>query len=188
MTTEPLYLFSSPSRGSYISTCWRAVTELNTLTFSSPSRGSYISTLCYKLKQIRKQGSRPLPGVLISLRTTYFTWRKNGKVLVPFPGFLYLYIYCYQWLVSVPRTFSSPSRGSYISTFITDYECDLYEFSSPSRGSYISTVNFMSPKLKRKSSRPLPGVLISLHRNRVFCSWRVCCSRPLPGVLISLLI
>ncbi len=154
--------------------------------FSSPSRGSYIST-----------GS----------------WYDecNGKslVLVPFPGFLYLYL-------SVPTTkqeleFSSPSRGSYISTLLTlnktihgfssrplpgvlislhnkdsCYQALADRFSSPSRGSYISTKWLATCNEHWKRSRPLPGVLISLHE-KGFTDWfDYARSRPLPGVLISL--
>ena len=59
-------------------------------------------------------------------------------VLVPFPGFLYLYL-------SVPTTKQE------------------LEFSSPSRGSYISTLLTLNKTIHGFSSRPLPGVLISLH-------------------------
>ena len=41
--------FSSPSRGSYISTKMNNVTLIGRL-FSSPSRGSYISTKSYEVK------------------------------------------------------------------------------------------------------------------------------------------
>ena len=36
--------------------------------------------------------SRPLPGVLISLPAELYPLRSWVRVLVPFPGFLYLYI------------------------------------------------------------------------------------------------
>ena len=60
-------LFSSPSRGSYISTNEVGEQANGTYAFSSPSRGSYIST-----------------SVLTICRWLLV-------VLVPFPGFLYLY-------------------------------------------------------------------------------------------------
>ncbi len=131
--------------------------------------------------------SRPLPGVLISLQRTERAEASRISVLVPFPGFLYLYaviaasgdsrlmvlvpfpgfLYLYM-LVELLRiavsTFSSPSRGSYISTrmgtvryampayVLVPFPGFLYlyiimlkfrksdiRFSSPSRGSYIST-------------------------------------------------
>ena len=130
--------FSSPSRGSYISTsesesmkntkntvlvpfpgflylyrrrkCFEKIKQ-----FSSPSRGSYISTIDRYVVVREGSSSRPLPGVLISLRRQKIFIDKNHIVLVPFPGFLYLY----RWLSNTrlgEYKFSSPSRGSYIST------------------------------------------------------------------------
>ena len=60
--------FSSPSRGSYISTCSSFSVDFIAVSFSSPSRGSYISTKIYDIQMNDGFGSRPLPGVLISLR------------------------------------------------------------------------------------------------------------------------
>ena len=60
------------------------------------------------------------------------------NVLVPFSGFLYLYKLS---LVDVN---------------------EFYQFSSPSRGSYISTKVGDIMSFTLKSSRPLLGVLISL--------------------------
>ena len=70
------------------------------LKFSSPSRGSYISTM--KMKN----------------------GKELNKVLVPFPGFLYLYyaVFSDYWLNC---KFSSPSRGSYIST-LSSQSLELY--------------------------------------------------------------
>ena len=106
--------FSSPSRGSYIST-FTLLSFASYTKFSSPSRGSYIST---RMGTVR--------------------YAMPAYVLVPFPGFLYLYL-------SVPTTKQE------------------LEFSSPSRGSYISTLLTLNKTIHGFSSRPLPGVLISLH-------------------------
>ena len=84
--------------------------------FSSPSRGSYISTAINAYKQ-----------------------GKANAVLVPFSGFLYLYIDMEKLKNGKELTFSSPSRGS-----------------------YISTNKFRTLKCFGKCSRPLLGVLISL--------------------------
>ena len=98
--------------------------------FSSPSRGSYISTAINAYKQ-----------------------GKANAVLVPFSGFLYLYIDMEKLKNGKELTFSSPSRGS-----------------------YISTNKFRTLKCFGKCSRPLLGVLISLlfgkdgHRQRAFSS------------------
>ena len=105
--------------------------------------------------------SRPLLGVLISLPSILLRIRNNLKVLVPFSGFLYLY------------------SGDFD---ISDY---LDEFSSPSRGSYISTVNKKYIKGGCVGSRPLLGVLISLLDLDNYGTLYVG-SRPLLGVLISL--
>ena len=43
--------------------------------------------------------------------------------------------------------FSSPSRGSYISTLAYEVKDWFAEFSSPSRGSYISTLSSQSLEL-----------------------------------------
>ena len=103
-------------------------------------------------------------------------------VLVPFPGFLYLYCIAISRkdllrsrplpgvLISLLVTFhhvkgallfSSPSRGSYISTTMLFTMEQIQEFSSPSRGSYISTRATIKC-VEIDCSRPLPGVLISL--------------------------
>ena len=58
--------------------------------------------------------------------------------------------------------FSSPSRGSYISTLAYEVKDWFAEFSSPSRGSYISTVFLPCIEKGDDRSRPLLGVLISL--------------------------
>ena len=84
------------------------------------------------------------------------------------------------------RMFTSPSRGSYISTmlpnrgtlvgivlvpfsgflylygFSNKFSTDEKRFSSPSRGSYISTAMNMLDMYGVCCSRPLLGVLISL--------------------------
>ena len=106
--------FSSPSRGSYIST-FTLLSFASYTKFSSPSRGSYIST---RMGTVR--------------------YAMPAYVLVPFPGFLYLYIIMLKFRKSDIR-FSSPSRGSYISTLLT-----------------------LNKTIHGFSSRPLPGVLISL--------------------------
>ena len=62
--------------------------------------------------------SRPLPGVLISLRMVQNLMKKMKFVLVPFPGFLYLYVEYPN--IQGYEVFSSPSRGSYISTVHID--------------------------------------------------------------------
>ena len=127
--------------------------------------------------------SRPLPGVLISLQSVPVHWKPH-IVLVPFPGFLYLYFLKFYWhsetgIVLVPfpgflylyrstyvprhLVFSSrPLPGVLISlqTWILQYMRDM-RFSSPSRGSYISTT-VTKHYIMMFSSRPLPGVLISL--------------------------
>ena len=83
--------FSSPSRGSYISTIIKIhfrshnqkvlvpfpgflylydeqpIASVVEPLFSSPSRGSYISTNTTQMQTLSTSGSRPLPGVLISL-------------------------------------------------------------------------------------------------------------------------
>ena len=158
--------FSSPSRGSYIST-FTLLSFASYTKFSSPSRGSYIST---RMGTVR--------------------YAMPAYVLVPFPGFLYLYL-------SVPTTkqeleFSSPSRGSYISTLLTlnktihgfssrplpgvlisllsrkDLLHITHLFSSPSRGSYISTIHIMNrEKLESMFSSPSRGSYISTNAMKV---------------------
>ena len=71
--------------------------------------------------EMKRIGSRPLPGVLISLLVNFMSPK-------------------------LKRKFSSPSRGSYIST-IELYTLAILQFSSPSRGSYISTLSSQSLEL-----------------------------------------
>ena len=132
--------------------------------------------------------SRPLPGVLISLQRTERAEASRISVLVPFPGFLYLYaviaasgdsrlmvlvpfpgfLYLYM-LVELLRiavsTFSSPSRGSYIST--RNSKSDGKSFQRvlvPFPGFlYLYIAERIKELDEEESSRPLPGVLISLH-------------------------
>ena len=111
--------------------------------FSSPSRGSYISTIDRYVVVREGSSSRPLPGVLISLRRQKIFIDKNHIVLVPFPGFLYLYV-SWKNCKKLLTRFSSPSRGSYISTYIKMFWKVGDMFSSPSRGSYISTYMVVS--------------------------------------------
>ena len=133
-------MFSSPSRGSYISTVNGVAYTLNATEailvpvpgflylyisfddlqmafseFSSPSRGSYISTIVIAIIILIVTVLVPFPGFLYlyaeKLRDA-IAWE---RVLVPFPGFLYLYDIS-DYLDEYWGWFSSPSRGSYIST------------------------------------------------------------------------
>ena len=129
--------FSSPSRGSYISTKSEIVTTNSRCFVLVPFSGFlYLYGECHCILEeaavlvpfsgflylyyMRRNivnallGSRPLLGVLISLPVSM----KNTKsilVLVPFSGFLYLYVAFHLSELSL-TAFSSPSRGSYIST------------------------------------------------------------------------
>ena len=83
--------------------------------------------------------SRPLPGVLISLQENL-----GGALLSsgsrPLPGVL-ISLQKAKDLATTMVAFSSPSRGSYISTGGDVLEkMEVSKFSSPSRGSYISTM------------------------------------------------
>ena len=151
---------------------------------SRPLPGVLISLPTFDFQDKWNNGSRPLPGVLISLHLWRVLWTNRIRVLVPFPGFLYLYaeklrdaiawervlvpfpgfLYLYDisdYLDEYWGWFSSPSRGSYISTKMNNVTLIGRLFSSPSRGSYISTLSIQTYKVM-KCSRPLPGVLISL--------------------------
>ena len=153
--------FSSPSRGSYISTKSEQ-TKKQEVRFSSPSRGSYISTIVI--------------AIIILIVT----------VLVPFPGFLYLYDIS-DYLDEYWGWFSSPSRGSYISTMFRKLvKKRMIEFSSPSRGSYISTKMNNVTLIGRLFSSPSRGSYISTDEENALKKSNS--SRPLPGVLISLLL
>ena len=111
-------MFSSPSRGSYISTLSACDDSSDFFSFSSPSRGSYI---LYETK-VNYDGlavfSSPSRGSYIStVNGVAYTLNATEAILVPFPGFLYLYI-SFDDLQMAFSEFSSPSRGSYISTYI----------------------------------------------------------------------
>ncbi len=85
--------FSSLSRGSYISTLVLS-SRLPTAKFSSPSRGPYISTIkrSYRTRWIKVLV--PFPGFLYLYQYVLAKKSKGGiEVLVPFPGFLYLYVW-----------------------------------------------------------------------------------------------
>ena len=114
--------------------------------FSSPSRGSYISTMIKFLKKEKGVVLVPFPGFLY-LYKIMLNRNKSYEVLVPFPGFLYLYeiskdekfivnvlvpfpgfLYLYKRRLMFTQTatsFSSPSRGSYIST-LSSQSLELY--------------------------------------------------------------
>ena len=116
--------------------------------FSSPSRGSYISTSVLMICRWHFLSSRPLPGVLISLRYIRLFRRILGVVLVPFPGFLYLYetekaVYAMLNLVLVPF----PGFLYLYNARMESVERSVFRFSSPSRGSYISTLSSQSLEL-----------------------------------------
>ena len=77
-----------------------------------------------KMKNGKELSSRPLLGVLISLLA--FSDEPTKKwVLVPFSGFLYLYGKLFLVDVNEFLRFSSPSRGSYIST-LSSQSLELY--------------------------------------------------------------
>ena len=135
----------------------------------------------YKTKE---PGSRPLPGVLISLHSAFCSSPKFNFVLVPFPGFLYLY-----WIIAmnlIIEKFSSPSRGSYISTNAVIINGVSYTlFSSPSRGSYISTLKIAYRKSPSPVLVPFPGFLY-LYASLLFRKWReLLFSSPSRGSYIS---
>ena len=86
----------------------------------------------------------------------------NIRVLVPFSGFLYLYMYIDYVMFEEAKTFSSPSRGSYISTDGVVHWTKFDEkFSSPSRGSYISTLDTLQMYSEETFSSPSRGSYIS---------------------------
>ena len=102
----------------------------------------------------------PFSGFLY-LYTHEHCYTRRACVLVPFSGFLYLYrkasslgrVGCY---VLVPF-----SGFLYLYETEINYLLTTHNFSSPSRGSYIST-NLIIEKGLFGDSRPLLGVLISL--------------------------
>ena len=84
---------------------------------------------------------------------------------------------------------SRPLPGVLISLLVMiKFRKSDIRFSSPSRGSYISTDIMIEKRIAISSSRPLPGVLISLQDFFKAIQYQFESSRPLPGVLISLLI
>ena len=99
-----LYLYCSPNMGT-----------LASIRVLVPFPGFLYLYIAKNLIKKFKISSRPLPGVLISLR----------KVAI---------------MLEIRTKFSSPSRGSYISTIRKQEVRKLLVFSSPSRGSYISTI------------------------------------------------
>ena len=106
--------FSSPPRGSYISTIMFAVFERYE-EFSSPPRGSYISTKLPVLNIAERKSFRPLHGDLIFLQLSTFLYHLLKPVFVPSTGILYFYRNPFNGCM-IPCEFSSPPRGSYIST------------------------------------------------------------------------
>mgnify|MGYP001137797749 CR=1 FL=1 len=158
---------------------------MKVLLFSSPSRGSYISTneRCWiknKLKVLV-----PFSGFLYLYKYSLYV-TKQGKisVLVPFSGFLYLYDEI-QIMIDNLKS-SRPLLGVLISlrqqkSFRT---INKGLFSSPSRGSYISTI-IQNALDQEKSSRPLLGVLISLHEKVCLIGGNIKFSSPSRGSYIS---
>ena len=130
--------------------------------FSSPSRGSYISTSVLMICRWHFLSSRPLPGVLISLRNGKSSIRNAEFSSRPLPGVL-ISLLATTTICDVPtQEFSSPSRGSYISTMFRKLvKKRMIEFSSPSRGSYISTKMNNVTLIGRLFSSPSRGSYIS---------------------------
>ena len=85
--------------------------------------------------------SRPLPGVLISLREKSKHRISVWKVLVPFPGFLYLY-------------YDVIDADGFATIVLVPFSGFLYLYL------HICTL-YLHPQ----SSRPLLGVLISLQKH-----------------------
>ena len=91
--------------------------------------------------------SRPLPGVLISLQQQKNWIVLSKMVLVPFPGFLYLYTFD-EILQSLDLDVLVPFPGFlYLYCKAECLQAALDWFSSPSRGSYISTLSSQSLEL-----------------------------------------
>ena len=61
------------------------------MLFSSPSRGSYISTIGANLIEYSSCVLVPFPGFLYLYMECKRFAKEGRRVLVPFPGFLYLY-------------------------------------------------------------------------------------------------
>ena len=86
--------FSSPSRGSYISTFLRNTVEKVVESVLVPFPG-FLYLYQKAIDELEyNPSSRPLPGVLISLQKEVESLLTAHCVLVPFPGFLYLYTCC----------------------------------------------------------------------------------------------
>ena len=202
-------MFSSPSRGSYISTLSACDDSSDFFSFSSPSRGSYISTVngvAYTLNATEAI-LVPFPGFLYLY--LHLISKINGiMVLVPFPGFLYLYI-CEEFCERTGFEFSSPSRGSYISTIViaiiilivtvlVPFPGFLYLYAEKLRDA-IAWERVLVPfpgflylyvAVERSIALfevlvPFPGFLY-LYRDTAHEREATKSSRPLPGVLISL--
>ena len=112
------------------------------------------------------QGFCPLYGVLIYLQILRAVRTRETRKLVFVPSTEFLFIYTHENLFLSQKGFSSPQRGSYLSTvkhltllitglhvfvpstgFLFIYKAvvgciiNLMVFSSPQRGSYLSTVH-----------------------------------------------
>ena len=85
--------------------------------------------------------------------------------------------------------FSSPQRGSFLSTIIqiSSGADGIAVFSSPQRGSFLSTI--MRERMVTRTVtrfRPLNGVLFYLHLKICLHLYSLNCFRPLNGVLFYL--
>ena len=82
--------FSSPQRGSFLSTINIISNQEYNEMFSSPQRGSFLSTNSNRYNNILQNSFRPLNGVLF-----YLHWKKSlylhVKVFVPSTGFFSIY-------------------------------------------------------------------------------------------------
>ena len=85
--------------------------------FSSPQRGSFLSTSSLETPKKAWDGFRPLNGVLFYLRVMKRLFAYcDGRVFVPSTGFFSIYIYRGSLFTTSNELFSSPQRGSFLST------------------------------------------------------------------------
>ena len=181
--------FSSPQRGSFLSTLHRLTSHgLRNRLFSSPQRGSFLSTMNSELiKSSIATVFVPSTGFfsIYKLDTMYETGKL--KVFVPSTGFFSIYDINLTYSNKVNEVFV-PSTGFFSIYGYLQCMCDMgMMFSSPQRGSFLSTKNEKNNNTwKRIVFVPSTGFFSIYNVKRNLQFWNSS-FRPLNGVLFYLL-
>ena len=156
---EAQYAFSSPLRGSYVSTIPIPFTLNHSGVSFRPLYGDLMFLLWNnRLQRAGKYSFRPLYGDLMFLQSIRYGWWKLN-VFVPSTGILCFYSKRFQWYeISVQRFRPLYGDLMFLQVRIIDETSERW-FSSPLRGSYVSTLLLKWHVSKNYVFVPSTGIL-----------------------------